>query len=289
MHTGHASHAGATVDAMLSVLAAASVGAYIVGVVISRRRGRDWPLHRTALWCAGMAVATASVVGPLAAAAHESFVAHMAAHLAAGMIAPVLLVLAAPVTLALRALHPTPARRLSRVLASRPARFVAHPLTAAVLSAGGLWLIYLTPAIEAMRVSPLVHVAVHGHLLLAGYLFTAAVIGLDPRPHRSSRPLVAAVLVLVIAAHGILAKHLYGNPPAGYEDVRAGAQLMYYAGAWVEAVVIVIFCARWYRRTDPRLSGAAPRAERPPAPPGRRALPPAAMGPAPGWDPSTSA
>lgn len=289
MHSSHAANATAIVDVLLSALAAAAVGAYLVGVTISRRKGRDWPLHRTTLWCAGIAVATASVVGPLAAAAHESFFAHMTAHLAAGMIAPVLLVLAAPVTLALRALHPTPARRLSRVLASRPARLVAHPATAAVLSAGGLWLIYLTPAIDAMRASPLVHVAVHGHLLLAGYLFTAAVIGLDPRPHRSSRALVAAVLVLAIAAHGILAKHLYANPPAGYDDVREGAQLMYYAGAWAEAVVIVIFCARWYREADPRVSGAASRAARSLAPAGGRAFPPAPTARAPGSGPSTSA
>lgn len=135
-------------------------------------------------------------------------------------------------------------------------------MTAALVSVGGLWLIYLGPVAEAMRQVPLVHVAVHGHLLLAGYLFTAAVIGLDPRPHPPPRPLVAVVLVLAIAAHGILAKHLNAHPPAGFAEVLAGAQLMYYAGAWVEAVVVVIFCAQWYRATDPRrkdLSGAASR------------------------------
>lgn len=263
MHSFHASSGEPTLDVLLSVMAVAAIAAYLTGVRISRRKGRDWPLHRAVLWCAGIAVATASVVGPLARAGHESFVAHMAAHLAAGMIAPVMLVLAAPVTLALRALHVTRARRLARVLASRPARLVAHPVTAALVSVGGLWLIYLGHVAEAMRQVPLVHVAVHAHLLLAGYIFTAAVIGLDPRPHPSPRPLVAVVLVLAIAAHGILAKRLYAYPPAGFVDVQAGSQLMYYAGAWVEAVVVVIFCARWYRATDPRrrdLSGAASRA-----------------------------
>lgn len=262
MHTSHASSSGSFLDLLVAVAAVVAIGAYLGGVRISRRRGREWPRHRAALWCAGIVVAVASVVGPLATAAHESFVAHMAAHLAAGMIAPVMLVLAAPVTLALRALHVTPARRLARLLASRLATLVAHPVTAALLSVGGLWLIYLGPVTEAMRQVPLVHVVVHGHLLLAGYLFTAAVIGLDPRPHPPSRPLVAVVLVLAIAAHGVLAKHLYAHPPVGFVDVRAGAQFMYYAGTWVEAVVIAIFCARWYRATDPRrrdLSGAASR------------------------------
>ena len=262
MHASHASSSGSILDLLVAITAVAVIGAYLGGVRISRRRGREWPWHRMALWCTGIVVAAASVVGPLATAAHESFVAHMTAHLAAGMIAPLMLVLSAPVTLALRALPVTPARRLARLLASGPARLVAHPVPAALLSVGGLWLIYLGPIVPVMREAPVVHVVVHAHLLLAGYLFTAAVIGLDPRPHPPARILVAIVLVLAIAAHGILAKHLYAHPPAGFADVRAGAQLMYYAGAWVEAVVVLVFCARWYRATAPQgrsLSGAASR------------------------------
>jgi putative membrane protein len=264
MHTAHTTSGVPILDALLLSLAAATATAYLIGVVGSHRRGRPWPLRRAVWWCAGIAVAAASVVGPLARAAHESFVAHMTTHLLAGMIAPVLLVLAAPVTLALRSLAPTPARRLSRLLRSAPARVIAHPVAAALLSAGGLWLVYVTPILAAMQASPLVHVLVHGHLLLAGYLFTAAVIGLDPRPHPVARPVVAAVLVLALAAHGILAKHLYANPPVAFAaaEVREGAQLMYYTGAWVEAVVVVIFCAQWYRAAGVqrrRIAGASAR------------------------------
>lgn len=249
MHTMHPASPFPVVELLVVGLAATTIAAYLAGMTISRRRGRTWPLRRALCWCAGIVLAAASVIGPLAAAAHEGFVAHMTAHLLAGMIAPLLLVLAAPVTLALRSLAPTPARRLSRLLRSAPARVLTHPVTAAVLSAGGLWLIYLTPILDAMQASPLVHVAVHGHLLLAGYLFTAAMISPDPRPHPVARPIAAAVLVLALAAHGVLAKYLYAHPPAAFAaaDVRAGAQLMYYAGAWVEAVIIVVFCAQWYR------------------------------------------
>jgi putative membrane protein len=249
MHAPHSPTDAPIVEVLVLLLAAGAVAVYFTGVIVAHRRGRGWPLWRALCWCAGIASATASVVGPLAAAAHDSFVAHMTAHLLAGMLAPLLLVVAAPVTLALRGLAPTPARRVSRLLRSIPARVVAHPITAAALSTGGLWAIYRSPILPAMQASPLVHVLVHGHLLLAGYLFTAAVIGVDPRPHPVPRPFVAAVLVLSMAAHGILAKHLYADPPAGFAvgDVREGAQLMYYAGAWLEAVVIVIFCAQWYR------------------------------------------
>ena len=249
MDTTHAHGGGASLDTFVLLVAAVAVLVYLGGVVGSRRRGRDWPLSRTVLWCAGILAGAAAAAGPLAAAAHESFTAHMWAHLLGGMVAPLLMVLGAPVTLALRTLDVTPARRLSRLLRSTPARFLAHPLTAGVLSAGGLWLIYLTPVFDAMRTQPLVHVLVHAHLVAAGYLFLAAVIGLDPRPHPPGRVLTAIVLVATMASHGILAKYLYATPPAGLDvlDVRAGAQLMYYTGAWVEAVTVVIFCAQWYR------------------------------------------
>ncbi len=248
-----------SIDVLPLSLAAIAIACYLGGVVASARRGRPWPWYRSALWCAGIVAGAASVAGPLAVAGRESFVAHTWAHLLVGMLAPLLLVLAAPVTLALRTLSVTPARRLSRLLNSAPARVLAHPVTAAVLSVGGLWVVYATPVFAAMRMNPLLHLLVPAHMLAAGYLLTAALIGPDPRPHARSRPLGAAVLVLTMAGHGILAKHLYAHPPAGVAlaEAREGAQLMYYAGAWIEAAVIVVFCAQWYAA-----AGRASAAER---------------------------
>ncbi|GAA2170348.1 cytochrome c oxidase assembly protein [Agrococcus versicolor] len=225
-------------------------------------------MHRLVLWIAGVVAATATMVGPLAAAAHEGFVAHMWAHLLAGMLAPLLLVLSAPVTLALRTLEVVPARRVSRVLRSGPARFVAHPITAAALNVGGLWLLYATPLFAWMQASMLVHVAVHVHLLAAGFLFTAAVVGIGPRPHPPSRVLVAVVLMLAMAAHGILAKHLWASPPALVDpaDARAGAELMYTAGAWIEAAIAALFCAQWYRASGRRLRRTSPAPAASPVP-----------------------
>ena len=265
MH-GHGGGDASTLDLVLFGLAALAVAAYASGMFTSRRQGRAWSSDRLGLWAVGIAAAAATVIGPLAEKAHEDFIAHMAAHLSAGMLAPLLLVLAAPVTLALRTLHVTPARRISRLLRSAPARVIAHPITAGVLSAGGLWVIYLTPLFEAMQAIPLLHVVVQAHLLVAGYIFTASIIGLDPAPHAPSRVLRAVVLVLSMASHAVLAKYLYANPPAGVPLAAAhdGAQLMYYGGAAIEAVMVVIFCAQWYREAGRRIAprhgvtGAAP-------------------------------
>src|SRR5690606_4251607 len=105
-----------------------------------------------------------------------------------GMVAPLLLVLAAPVTLALRTMTLLPARRLSRILRSRPARVISHPLSAAVLNVGWMWALYLT-GLRALTDVPLIHLAVMVHFLFAGCLFTAAILCVDPSPHRASLPL----------------------------------------------------------------------------------------------------
>lgn len=252
-------HPGAgSLAAIPLVFAGAAVWAYAAAVAASRGRGRPWPVHRLALWVAGVALAVMPTVGPLAVAAYDSFVAHMWAHLLGGMAAPVLLVLAAPVTLALRTMHVTPARRLSRLLGSRPAAVVGHPATAGLLSAGGLWLLYRSPVFEAVHGYPLMHALVHLHLVVVGCLFTAAVIGLDPAPHRPRRLVGAVVLVLTAASHAVLAKHLYAYPPGSLPlaEAQAGAQLMYYVGGWVEASVVLIFCAQWYREAGRRLARA---------------------------------
>ncbi|GAA0502665.1 membrane protein [Paractinoplanes deccanensis] len=251
---------------MIVLLASAAV-AYLVAAVAVRRVGGWWPPERTACWLAGIAAATAAVTGPIAEAAHHDFRAHAAGHLLLGMAAPLLLVLGAPVTLALRALPVRHGRGLSHLLASPPVRLLTHPVTAGILNAGGLWLLYTTGLPHTA--------AVQFHVLAAGYLFTAAIIGPDPAPHRAGPRTRAAVLIAFLAAHAILAKYLYGHPPTGLPHAEtghpptglphagagagaaaethaeAGAQLMYYGGDLIDAVLIVLFCRQWYRAADP--------------------------------------
>ena len=103
---------------------------------------RHWPKTRAALWLLGLVCAASAVVGPLAQRAHADLRAHMVGHVLLGMLAPLLVALAAPVTLAPRALPPGPARRVARVLRSAAIGILIHPVTAAVLDIGGLWVLY---------------------------------------------------------------------------------------------------------------------------------------------------
>ena len=235
------------------------IGIYLGLVLKGRHR---WMRRRCVLWVAGSLVGTAAISGPMAKAADTSYVAHMAAHVLLGMLAPLLLVLAAPVTLLLRSLPVSAARQLSRVLASGPVRVLTEPVVAAVLSVGGLWVLYTTGLYSAMHHHRGLHVLVHAHLFIGGYLFTAALISVDPMPHRRSYVHRALVLVLALAAHDILAKYLYAHPPneVPASAAETGAMIMYYGGDAVDVAILVVLGARWYRVTRPRLRRPIQRA-----------------------------
>ncbi len=254
---------------LLSVAAAV----YLAAAADQPRSGRQpWPAHRTVLWLLGLATIAAAGLGPLAGTARQDFPAHMAAHLLAGMLAPLLMALSAPVTLALRTLGVGPARRLSRLLNSRPARFLTHPATAAILNTGSLWALYATPLSDLTLRSAVWHHVLLAHFFLTGYLLTASLVGIDPAPHRTGFPQRLAVLGLAIAAHAILAKHLYAHPPAGVPAgaARQGAMLMYYGGDLLELALLALVCARWYRAARPAASRAGPAATRPATRPSAR-------------------
>jgi putative membrane protein len=179
----------------------------------------------------------------------------MASHLLLGMLAPFLLVMAAPVTLALRALDVPSARRLSRWLRSSPVRLLAHPVTASCLNIGGLWLLYPTGLFPVVNHNLVLHFGLHIHFLFAGCLYTAAFIYIDPTPHRCSFPHRAIVLLIGMAAHSILAKTIYAYPPAGVPAGQAetGAVLMYYGGDAIDLLIICVLCFQWYKAGTSRL------------------------------------
>ncbi|WP_238146748.1 cytochrome c oxidase assembly protein [Ornithinimicrobium murale] len=260
--TGHRlAEAGTGADALawvlFDVLAAVALGAAAVAYAAGMWRASHrspWSARRAVAWYLGLVLAAAGLLGPLAAEARSGFTAHMAVHLLVGMVAPLLLVLGAPVALTLRALPVGRARSLTRVLRGQVVRAVTHPVLAATLNAGGMWLLYTTDLYRLMHTSALLHGVVHAHIFLAGYVLTASLVGRDPDPHRSPVAVRAGVLIVFIAAHSVLAKWLYAHPPAGVDlaDGRVGAQLMYYGGDVVDVIIIVLLLAGWYTSTDPR-------------------------------------
>lgn len=180
---------------------------YLAGVWRLRRRGDRWPMHRPVLWVLGMLALLWVTNGPLAVYEQTLFSAHMLGHMLLSMTIPVLLVLSAPITLAMRAV---PKRDdgsrgvrewLLLAVHSRYATFLTHPLVAGILFAASLWVFYYTPLFRWAVEDHVGHTWMIIHFLLTGYLFAQALVGIDPVAGRPPYPLRLILLLATMAMH----------------------------------------------------------------------------------------
>ncbi len=139
-------------DVFIGAAAVAAAGLYLVGVVRLRRQGVAWSRWRTLSWligCVGLLVVSSS---GLRAYGMAMFSVHMVEHMTLNMFLPVVLVLGAPVTLALRALPtapyggmPGPREWITAMVHAPASRFITHPVVALVIFVGSLYAVYFTP------------------------------------------------------------------------------------------------------------------------------------------------
>ncbi|MFD1188330.1 cytochrome c oxidase assembly protein [Pontibacter rugosus] len=234
---------------LITVLLAAYIGA----VIQQKRAAKHWSNWRTGGFILGCGLLIVAMSPELVKYAHHDLRGHMIQHLLVGMLAPLGLVLAAPVTLALRALPVHASRSITAILKSKPVHLLSHPVTALLLNVGGMYVLYLTPLYSLTLTTPSLHHLVHIHFLLAGCLFVWAIAGPDPNPNRAGKYTRLAVLFLSMAAHAYLSKFMYAyswprNTPHDIEQIQEAAQLMYYGGDFAELLLAVAFFAGWYRR-----------------------------------------
>lgn len=252
----HSGELSTWIGLVILSLGLCAIGVYIGAVIASNQhtRYRRWPIYRSISWCSGVISAMIATVGPLAHRAHDDFTIHMIVHLLLGMLAPLLMTLAVPITLLLRTLSVHSARRVSKLLRSWPSRLYTHPIFTSVLNIGGLWLLYASDLYMHMHNHLLLHLIVHIHVFVAGYLYTVSMIYIDPVSHRLPYLYRAVVMVLSLAGHGILSKYIYAHPPAGVplEQAELGGMLMFYGGDIIDAMIIFILCLQWFKATRPR-------------------------------------
>jgi len=155
---------------------------------LRRAHGRGVSRGRRFAFIAGLIVLLGALSGPIDARAGTSFPLHMFQHLLLTMVAAPLLVLAAPVTLALQAWPGPPRRRLVGVLHSAPVRLLGHPLVTWPLFIGTMWAAHLSPVYDAALRSEGVHALEHVAFLATALLFWMPVIRADPAPAPFSYP-----------------------------------------------------------------------------------------------------
>ena len=147
-------------DILWLTVAGLAAGLYAAGVFRLRRRGDSWPGSRLVSWLSGCALLVLMTSGGPAIYGKIHFSTHMLQHMILMMGVPLLWVLGAPVTLALRALRPRTdgslgAREtLLQMLHSRSARFLGNPITAEVLFIASLVIFYYTSALRYRHVHP---------------------------------------------------------------------------------------------------------------------------------------
>ncbi|WP_110240055.1 cytochrome c oxidase assembly protein [Nocardioides gilvus] len=255
----------------VALLAAAWCGYLSLSLEARARRG--WPVWRTVAFTAGMFLLAVAFSPSFDEFAEHDFSGHAAQHLLMAMVAPVLLVIGMPVTLMLRTLPYPAARRLGRLLNSRPARLLTTPSLALLAASGGLVLLYFTPLYALSTHHTPVHVLVHVHLVLSGFLFAWVIAGLDPAARRHSVRARLVALGIAIAVHATVSQLLYAGVWVQVQEpmpqMQAAGSLMYFGGDLAELLLalVMLLAARPPRRTTPRLSTppaprqAAPRCE----------------------------
>ena len=199
-------------DALIIGVLITIVALYIKGVVILKKRGDSWPVGRTISFALGVAVLDFATSGGLGVYALFSFEYHMIAHMVIGMVAPIGLVLGAPITLALRTLPQgrTPEERgvrgmLIALLHSRYSIVLTNPITALALFDGSLFVLYFTDLFGNLMQSHAGHLFMNVHFLLAGYLFFYVIIGIDPNPKKIPHLFRIVILFAAMSIHAFFA------------------------------------------------------------------------------------
>jgi putative copper resistance protein D len=172
----------AAIDPAGAVLVAGSCLGYVIGVRRLTIRGRTWPWPRSVAFALAMLTVAVATLSGLAAYDTVQFSIHVFQHLLLGLVAPILLVVSRPLTLALQAGSRPTQLTLLRVLRHPGARLLGHPLVAVALFASTLWVLYFTPLYGLSTTNDLVHVWLHLHFVAVGVLFFGAVLAGDPRP-----------------------------------------------------------------------------------------------------------
>ncbi|MCG7524826.1 cytochrome c oxidase assembly protein [Streptomyces sp. OfavH-34-F] len=256
---------------------------YGYAVLRLRRRGDAWPVGRTVLFVIGVLTIALVMCTRLNDYGMVMFSVHMVQHMVISMLSPILLLLGAPVTLALRALPVAPRGRkgprelLLMLLHSRYMKVVTHPAFTIPLFIASLYGLYFTPLFDFLMGSTAGHLAMMVHFLAVGLFFFWPIMGIDPGPHRpgyvmrmlelfAGMPFHAFFGIALMMASSPMVE-VYKTPPASLgidalSDQSAAGGIAWAFSEIPSVLVLVALVFQWYRseqRTAKRSDRAAER------------------------------
>lgn len=243
---------------------------------VPERAGRDttapqrrWPRSRTACFAAGLFTLAFATMSGLARYDTVLFSLHTLQHVLLGMVAPLLLALGAPVTLALQASHRPMQTVLLRVVHHRVVAALTRPVVAWALFGGTLFTLYFSPLFDLSLRNPTVHALVHIHFVAVGVLFCWPAVGIDPMRRPLAHPVRLLYVLLAVPFHAFLGlavlsstahpfgADVYGRVarswgPTLVADQRTGAGILWALGDLFGLVAGAIVVARWVRADQRR-------------------------------------
>ncbi|MCW8218731.1 MULTISPECIES: cytochrome c oxidase assembly protein [Streptomyces] len=256
---------------------------YGYAVARLRRRGDAWPVHRTVLFALGVLSIALVMCTALNDYGMVMFSVHMVQHMVISMLSPILLLLGAPVTLALRALpvggrgRTGPRELLLKLLHSHYMRIITHPVFTIPLFIASLYGLYFTPLFDWLMGSTAGHLAMMVHFLAVGLVFFWPIMGVDPGPHRPGYVMRMLELFAGMPFHAFFGIALmmasqpmvgtYMNPPSSLgidalSDQSAAGGIAWAFSEIPSVLVLIALVFQWYRseqRTARRSDRAADR------------------------------
>ncbi|MDO3400280.1 cytochrome c oxidase assembly protein [Mycolicibacterium neoaurum] len=258
-------------DPLFGVAAVVMLVAYVIGITRLRRRGDSWPMGRTVAWVIGSLTLLLATSSGLRAYGSAMFSIHMTEHMILNMFIPVLLVLGAPVTLALRVLpaatgDQAPGARewIQWFVHSPVTKFLSHPVVAFVLFVGSLYLVYFTPLFDTFVRYHWGHELMTLHFLLVGYLYYWGIIGIDPGPKRlpflgrlgllfAVMPFHAFFGIAAMTMTDVMGGTFYGHVALPWlaslnDDQHLGGAIAWGASEVPVVIVVIALVSQWARQ-----------------------------------------
>ncbi|WP_395298474.1 cytochrome c oxidase assembly protein [Kitasatospora hibisci] len=255
---------------------------YVTGVVRLYRRGDRWPVGRTVGWVAGVGSVILVTCTGLNDYGMVLFSAHMMQHMVLSMLSPILLLLGAPITLALRSLRPAgkgrprgPRELLVALLHSTYVRVISHPAFTIPLFIASLYGVYFTPLFDFLMQYRLGHIFMMVHFLATGLAFFWPIMGVDPGPHRPGHVMRIIELFMgmpfhaffgvavMMGSHQLVSTFTEAGAPPGTDllaDQKLAGGITWAFGEIPTAIVLIALVYQWMR-SEQRLSRRRDRAE----------------------------
>lgn len=263
----------------LGVLLAAVL--YAAALRALHRRGDRWPIGRTLAFAAGLLTVLEVTATGIGGYGMRMLSVHIVQHMVLSFVAPVLLLLGAPITLALRALRPAARGRrgarewLVTLLHSRLARAATSPLFTLPLFIASLYGLYFTSLFDLLMRTWWGHDLMLAHFLMVGLLFFYPLLGVDPAPRRpqpvlgmlellAGMPFHAFFGIAVMMSSTLISTYFAHALPAGWPTSALSDQHTAGGIAWafgeVPTVLILLVLAAQWRRADTRTATRTDRA-----------------------------